>query len=342
MDTKLSLFDGLRVNNSVDGEGRIVVPRHDSKTIKVVFQSRTRMFLFPNAFYSSTPCDLALVDASSYKLFEDAFHDGKTCFEYKGKRYYLYSVDRPFRWKSLFDEYVKGALAVEISEAYEQHLIEIGANSISAPSVEFCGRYYYLVNDVWLSSIGSQVKPALCEALSRRYKHKITIDSASKLTVEELEKRAIRCKKAAIDMRRSSANPMRRTSDSDVDEREFAEYAIDYYELLFARIESDFPISRRIEILTNHLPSLSSCYRMARKPAEAIRLLTRYSEDIDAIWSHLALTSIAAAYVDLGDSKNALYYLSKAQAKNNGIITRQMENVYLSIQGNNGCSNVDV
>lgn len=126
MDTKLELFAGMRVVNSVYGEGIILAPRSDNKTIRVAFRSRDGFFLFPNAFYSRPPRDLSLVDESSYKLFEEAFHNGKKCFEFEGQKYYFHSVDQPFRWKSLFDEYITGALSDRISDAYEQYLLETG------------------------------------------------------------------------------------------------------------------------------------------------------------------------------------------------------------------------
>ena len=324
-------FRGCRVINSQYGEGYII--NSTGKTIRVAFKAKDGFFLFPNCFYSKPPCDLAFMDESSYELLVNALHDGRPSFEYQGTKYFLYSVDQPYKWKSIYGEYIKGALSESISDSHKKHLEEQSAHLALYPTVRVDGANYYLVDGIWENRHSAAVKESFGEMLTRRYNHKLVMDSISEYSTEELRKRAFRCRKTANEIKRSSSDPFRRTSESDTDEREFAQYAIDYYEALLIRIENEFSLSERAEALAYCLPSLSSCYRMMKKPKEAIRLLERYKGDSEVVFNHQLYTSIAAAYDDLDDSENALAYIQRAQALNNGILTRQMENVLMSITG---------
>lgn len=80
------------------------------------------------------------------------------------------------------------------------------------------------------------------------------------------------------------------------------------------------------------LPRISSAYRIQGNSIKAIELYKEYEND-DGIITSALLTSISAAYCDLGDNENAINCAHKAQAHNLGIVSRELLNVYERISG---------
>lgn len=109
--------------------------------------------------------------------------------------------------------------------------------------------------------------------------------------------------------------------------RDSASYAatVKYYE---KACEADFTFDRVAYLL----PRISSCYRLARQPAEAIKLFSYAAKQFGReIMTAELLTVAGAAYCDLGEYENAGKCCNRAYAKLGGYATDELADVYRRI-----------
>ena len=101
--------------------------------------------------------------------------------------------------------------------------------------------------------------------------------------------------------------------------------ALKFYEEAARRADS--------ETMAYLLPRISSCYRSNGQPKKAINTFIRAVEMFgESIASHVFLTSVAAAYCDIGDYESAKKCCNKAYAKLNGQRNDELSLVYKRIQ----------
>ena len=85
----------------------------------------------------------------------------------------------------------------------------------------------------------------------------------------------------------------------------------------------------RTDYIRNILPSLSSCYRKLKLPQESILLYGRYNQP--EYISVAFLTSIGAAYLDLGHVTLARQFANRAFALNGGNADLELRALYAHI-----------
>ena len=93
--------------------------------------------------------------------------------------------------------------------------------------------------------------------------------------------------------------------------------------------------TKKIENIKYILPRITSCYRKNKQAHKAIELYTKICKEYGyEILNEVLLTSIAAAYCDLGEFENAKKCANKAYAITNGNCSDELKLVYQRIEKN--------
>lgn len=160
---------------------------------------------------------------------------------------------------------------------------------------EYKNEKYKRINGYWYDSHNMQVWKALQSELNENYKEDIDFDS---LDVNEL-----------IDL---------------ADEYKYAERYGKALEVYNKALEvNDFEITKSIS------SRITSCYRKTGRSAEAISFYMIMKKKYgDRISTPILLTSIAGAYMDVGDYYEAQRVAKIAYAKSNGNASYELQNVF--------------
>ena len=85
--------------------------------------------------------------------------------------------------------------------------------------------------------------------------------------------------------------------------------------------------------ITYILPRISSCYRKAHQPSKAIALFSFAKQKFGAnIMTEPLLTTVAAAYCDLGEYEKAKKCCNIAYTNNAGMVSNELRMVYKRIE----------
>ena len=139
---------------------------------------------------------------------------------------------------------------------------------------EYNGKTYYRNNSKWVDEDCLVVPVYLQNILNTLTYHE---NNAYDMSYEEAKKEGDKCKK-------SETYPL----------------AIKYYEYALKKADS----FKRVSVV---LPRITSCYRKTNQPKKVIELLSDMKAHYgETIINEALLTSVAAAYCDLGEPENAI------------------------------------
>lgn len=168
--------------------------------------------------------------------------------------------------------------------------------------IEYKNRIYHKRNGMWYDERYCEVPTGLQSELNSAYNKSINYENLNYSTIIKI----------ADDYKRSGSFIM----------------AIRTYEKAIEKTE-------KVDEIKYILPRITSCYRKNNQAHKAVELYGKICEKYGyEILNEVLLTSIAAAYCDLGQFENARKCANKAYAINNGKSSEELRLVYKRIEKN--------
>ena len=168
--------------------------------------------------------------------------------------------------------------------------------------LEYDGKTYYRRNGKWYDSSYCEVLTHLQDKLNKLYNNSINYDTMDYYEIIKI------------------ADGFKKTNSFTM--------AITTYEIALEKTNKKYEIKYI-------LPRITSCYRMNHQPNKAIELYSRICKNHGyEILNSVLLTSIAAAYCDLGQFDNAKKCADRAYAISNGKADEELKLVYKRINQN--------
>ena len=168
--------------------------------------------------------------------------------------------------------------------------------------IEYEGKIYYRRKGIWYDSTYCEVLTHLQEKLNEAYNETMNYEEMNYYSIIKI----------ADDFKKSNSFSM----------------AIKTYEKALDK-------TNKVENIKYILQRITSCYRKNKQAHKAIELYTKICKEYGyGILNEVLLTSIAAAYCDLGEYENAKKCANKAYAITNGKCSEELKLVYQRMEKN--------